>query len=113
MSHIDIKLAGQNTADPQQRRLRDKANRFMADILVVSIEEITQADRVTGNTDAGDTTVIRADIKITRGKNISDNQVREIAGTVEAFKKTIADLVEAPYTVYENRTWRQNIEVAA
>ncbi len=113
MSHIDMKLAGQNTADPQQRRLRDKPNKFKADILVVSTEEITQTNGVVGNTDAGDTTVIRADIKITRGKNISDNRAREIAATVEAFKKTIADLVEAPYTVYENRAWHQNIEVAA
>ena len=113
MSHINMKLAGQNTADPQQRGLRDKANKFMADILVVSTEEITQANPISGNTDAGHMIVIRADIKITRAKDISDNRAREITATVEAFKKTIADLVEAPYTVYENQTWQQNIEAAA
>ncbi len=113
MSCTNIKPADQNTADPQQRGSRDKANKFMADILVVSTEEITQTDRVVGNTDAGDMTVIRAGIKITRGKNISESQAREIAATIEAFKKTIADLVEAPYTVYENQAWQQNIEAAA
>ena len=113
MSCVNLKPTGQNTADPQQRWLPDKANKFMADILVVSIEEITQTDRVVGNTDAGDMTIVHAGIKITRGKNISDSQAREITATVEAFKKTIADLVEAPYTVYENQAWRQNIEAAA
>ena len=78
----------------------------MADILVVSTEEITQTNGVVGNTDAGDMTIVHAGIKITRGKSISDNQAREIAATVTAFKKTIADLVEARYTVYENQAWR-------
>ena len=52
-------------------------------------------------------TVIRADIKITRAKDISDNRAREITATVEAFKKTIVDLVEAPYVVHETDigTW--------
>ena len=113
MSCTNIKPADQNTADPQQGGLRDMANRFMADILVVSTEEITQTDRVVGNTDAGDMTIVHADIKITRSKNISDNRAREIAATVEAFKKTIADLVEAPYTVCENEARQQSMEAAA
>jgi hypothetical protein len=32
---------------------------------------------------------------------------------VAAFKKTIADLAEGRYTVYENEAWQQNIEAAA
>ena len=75
--------------------------------MVVSTEETTQADRIVDNTDAGDMTIVHAGIKITRGKSISDNRTREIAATVEAFKKTIADLVEAPYVVHETDidTW--------
>ena len=107
MSCTNIKPADQNTADPQQGGLRDMANRFMADILVVSTEEITQTDRVVGNTDAGDMIIVHAGIKITRGKNISDSQTREIAATVAAFKKTIINLVEASYVVHETDigTW--------